>query len=194
MSTPDDLAALFRRAAEHAARYRETIAGAPQRPQQTYADAARAWDVPTPEQGTPAGEVLDELVTRAGPGLHAATGPRFHGWVIGNSHPAGVAADWLTSAWGQNAGNHTASPAAAAAEDVARQLHAVLGEAPPDLLLAFVSGPGPARTAATVETPNSAAATAQPRSLCGCSDNTIDERFLMVRPNHSMTSPYTFGE
>ncbi len=41
---------------------------------------------------------------------------------------------------------------AAAAEDVARQLHAVLGEAPPDLLLAFVSGPGPARTSATVET------------------------------------------
>lgn len=41
---------------------------------------------------------------------------------------------------------------AAAAEDVARQLHAVLGESPPDLLLAFVSGPGPARTSATVET------------------------------------------
>jgi hypothetical protein len=26
------------------------------------------------------------------------TGPRFFGWVIGVSHPAGVAADWLTSA------------------------------------------------------------------------------------------------
>ena len=31
----------------------------------------------------------------------------------------GVAADWLTSAWGQNAGNHQASPAAAAVETVA---------------------------------------------------------------------------
>ena len=50
MSARDELAALFRRAAEHAARYREAIAGAPQRPQQTYAEAARAWDAPTPEQ------------------------------------------------------------------------------------------------------------------------------------------------
>ena len=38
------------------------------------------------------------------------TGPRFFGWVIGGSHPVGVAADWLTSAWGQNAGNHHAAP------------------------------------------------------------------------------------
>ena len=43
-------------------------------------------------------------------------------------------------------------------------------------------------------TPNSAAATAQPRSLCGCSDNTMLERSLIVRPNHSITSPYTLGE
>ena len=40
---------------------------------------------------------------------------------------------------------------AAAAEDAARQLHAVLGSEPPDLLLAFVSGPGPARASATSE-------------------------------------------
>jgi glutamate/tyrosine decarboxylase-like PLP-dependent enzyme len=61
--------------------------------------------------GSGAQDVLDELVRRATPGLHAMTGNRFFGWVIGASHPVGVAADWLTSAWGQNAGNHTASPA-----------------------------------------------------------------------------------
>ena len=55
-------------------------------------------------------------------------GPRFFGWVIGASHPAGVAADWLTSVWGQNVGNHEASPAGAAAETVsARWLLALLG-------------------------------------------------------------------
>ena len=41
-------------------------------------------------------------------------------------------------------------PAGAAAE-VARELRAKLGDAPPDLLLAFVSGPGPARTSAAAD-------------------------------------------
>ncbi len=45
--------------------------------------------------------------------------PRFFGWVMACSHPVGVAADWLTSAWGQNTGNHVAAPAAAAVEAVA---------------------------------------------------------------------------
>ncbi|MEQ1833639.1 MAG: hypothetical protein ABL977_11335 [Candidatus Eisenbacteria bacterium] len=40
---------------------------------------------------------------------------------------------------------------AAAASEVARELRAQLGDAPPDLLLAFVSGPGPARTSATAD-------------------------------------------
>lgn len=41
-------------------------------------------------------------------------------------------------------------PAGAAAE-VARELRAQLGDTPPDLLLAFVSGPGPARTSAAAD-------------------------------------------
>ena len=45
--------------------------------------------------------------------------PNFHGWVIGASHPAGVAADWLASAWGQNAAFADPTPAAAAVEEVA---------------------------------------------------------------------------
>ena len=47
------------------------------------------------------------------------TSPNFHGWVIGASHPAGVAADWLASAWGQNAAFADPTPAAAAVEEVA---------------------------------------------------------------------------
>jgi glutamate/tyrosine decarboxylase-like PLP-dependent enzyme len=45
--------------------------------------------------------------------------PNFHGWVTGGSHPAGVAADWLASAWGQMGAFADATPAAAAAEEVA---------------------------------------------------------------------------
>ena len=49
--------------------------------------------------------IIRELIAGAEGGIRATTGPRFFGWVIGNSHPTGVAADWLTAAWGQNAAN-----------------------------------------------------------------------------------------
>jgi hypothetical protein len=51
--------------------------------------------------GTAAPAVIDELARAAEPGLMGMTGPGFFGWVIGASHPVGVAADWLTSIWGQ---------------------------------------------------------------------------------------------
>ena len=101
---------LFQRAAGHAARYRDNLPDGLQRPQQNYREAVQALREPLPEQGGAGLRVLDELVARVEPGIHAMTGPRFFGWVIGGSHPVGVAADWMTSAWGQNAGNHHAAP------------------------------------------------------------------------------------
>lgn len=59
------------------------------------------FDALMPEQGKAQAEVIEELVALNMPGLRAITGPRFFGWMIGASHPAGVAADWLTSAWGR---------------------------------------------------------------------------------------------
>ncbi len=115
----DDPEALFLRAAEHALAFRRGIGERKQRPDQTYGEALAAWEAPTPEAGEPAVRVIEDLATLAAPGLHAMTGPRFFGWVIGGSHPAGVAADWLVSAWGQNVGNHIATPAASSAEAVA---------------------------------------------------------------------------
>lgn len=131
---------LFHRAAAHASTFRREVADRPQRPEQTYAEAHQAWQAPTPEQGTDALHVIDELAGLAGPGLHATTGPRFYGWVIGASHPVGVAADWLTSAWGQNAGNHTASPAAAAAEAIAEKWLLDILRLPPESSVGFVTG------------------------------------------------------
>jgi len=72
---------------------------------------------PLPEHGEPAGLVIEELAKRADPGLVGTAGPRFFGFVIGGSLPAAVGADWLTSAWDQNAGLFVLSPAAAVVEE-----------------------------------------------------------------------------
>jgi glutamate/tyrosine decarboxylase-like PLP-dependent enzyme len=140
MALPDTpLRSLFSRAANHAAAYRESMAdpiGSPC----SYAEALAMFDAPTPRTGQSAEAVIDDLVATATPGLRAMTGPRFFGWVIGASHPVGVAADYLTSAWGQNAGNHFASPAAAAAETVAARWLLDLLDLPPECSVGFVTG------------------------------------------------------
>ncbi|MBL9036776.1 MAG: aspartate aminotransferase family protein [Rhodospirillaceae bacterium] len=135
-----DLSALWRRAAELGIGFRAGIADRPQRPQAGYHEMREAFAAPTPEDGAPAAQVIEDLARLAEPGLHAMTGPRFFGWVIGSSHPAGVAADWLTSAWGQNCGNHHATPAAAAVEEVAARWLLDLLRLPADCSVGFVTG------------------------------------------------------
>jgi glutamate/tyrosine decarboxylase-like PLP-dependent enzyme len=130
---------LFEQVSTYASAYRSSIGehvGAPQ----SYGDALRAFDGPTPESGRPPDLVIADLICRAEPGLRATTGPRFFGWVIGASHPVGVAADWLTSVWGQNAGNHTAAPAAPAAEAAAAKWLLDLLDLPRGASVGFVTG------------------------------------------------------
>lgn len=136
----DEMRAVLNRAAAHAIDYRAGIDAAPQRPAAGYHDMREAFAMPTPEQGLPGETVIDDLVARAGPGLHAMTGPRFFGWVIGASHPVGVAADWLTGAWGQNTGNHAAAPAAAAAEEAAMAWLLDILDLPRESSVGFVTG------------------------------------------------------
>ncbi|AWM25986.1 2,4-diaminobutyrate decarboxylase [Sinorhizobium fredii USDA 205] len=131
---------LFRRAADHAARFRDTISDRQQRPEVSYLGSLEAFREPLPEDGACGPAVIDDLVARAEPGLHAMTGPRFFGWVIGGSHPVGVAADWMAGAWGQNAGNHHATPAAAAAEAVAADWLLDLLDLPRESSVGFATG------------------------------------------------------
>ncbi|MEX0808876.1 MAG: pyridoxal-dependent decarboxylase [Dongiaceae bacterium] len=129
-------------AAAHAAalQYRLSVGDRPQRPESDYATLRAAASVATPEQGTAAEETIAALIALAEPGLNAMTGPRFFGWVIGASHPVGVAADWLASAWGQNAGNHLASPAAAVAEETAARWLLDILALPADASVGFATG------------------------------------------------------
>ncbi|QJU60507.1 aspartate aminotransferase family protein [Sphingomonas sp. AP4-R1] len=128
------------RAAEAAIAYRRAIATAETTPTASYAEMLAAFAAPVPERGAEPAVILDELVTRATPGIRASTAPRFYGWVIGNSHPTGVAADWLTSAWGQNGGNILAAPAASAIEAVAAGWLLDLLGLPAEASVGFVTG------------------------------------------------------
>jgi glutamate/tyrosine decarboxylase-like PLP-dependent enzyme len=74
---------------------------------------------PLPDHGSGAGDVVDLLATAAEPGLMAIGSGRFYGWVMGGILPAALGADWLVSAWDQNAGLRYATPAMAALEESA---------------------------------------------------------------------------
>jgi glutamate/tyrosine decarboxylase-like PLP-dependent enzyme len=106
------------RAAELAKDYLAGVADRPVGPQVDLPALREALGGPLPEIGEDPTAVIERLARDADPGLIASAGPRFFGFVIGGSHPAALAADWLTSAWDQNAGLYVIGPAAAVVEEV----------------------------------------------------------------------------
>jgi glutamate/tyrosine decarboxylase-like PLP-dependent enzyme len=131
---------LFQRAIEHASAFRDRVADRPPRPTISAAELQARFDGPTPEIGEEPLAVIDALNSAAEPGLAGCAGPRFFGWVVGASQPVGVAADMLTSAWGQNAGTYACSPAAAVAEKVAARWLLDMLRLPADSSVGFVTG------------------------------------------------------
>jgi len=86
------------------------------------------------------GDVVDELARIAEPGLMAMPSGRFFGWVIGGTLPAALAADWMVSAWDQNAAMRLATPATAAAEEAAGEWLLDLLHLPPTSAVGFATG------------------------------------------------------
>ncbi|MDB5507058.1 MAG: aspartate aminotransferase family protein [Devosia sp.] len=136
----DALRTLLGQALEHAVAYREGLATGLARPLEDYHASRDGFSAPLPETGTDPGTIIDDLATRARPGLMPTPGPRFFAWVMGASDPVGVAADWLVSAWGQNAGYQSTSPAAAAMEEVAERWLLDLLDLPRDSGIGFSTG------------------------------------------------------
>ena len=138
----DDRTRALRRAAELGLDF---VDGLPERHVGSRTDAATLVSRlggPLPEDGTDPVAVVEALAEAVDPGLVASAGPRYFGFVVGGALPASAAADWLTTAWGQNAVVHALSPAAAAAEQVAGQWMLELLDLPRDASFGLPTGAG----------------------------------------------------
>lgn len=136
----DDRDAALLRAHEHAAAWLDSLATRPVPPRAGVADVVAALGTDLPDGPSPAADVVDLLATACGPGLTAMPSGRFYGMVIGGSHPAALAADWLTSAWDQNSALRTVTPAHTAVEDVTSAWLLELLGLPASGAVGFVTG------------------------------------------------------
>ena len=131
---------VLERVFEEAAGFLDGLPGRPVAARTDVEGVAAALRRPFPEEGTEPLEVIEELIAGAEPGVVAMPSGRFFGWVIGGVLPATLAADWLTSAWDQNAGLLASSPAAAGAEWVASEWLLDLLGLPANSAVGFVTG------------------------------------------------------
>ena len=131
---------LLRATADLAADHIEPRNERPIRPDASAADILAAIDEPLPAGPTAPLTVIEDLARAAEPGLLAIDSPRFYGWVCGGSLPVALGADWLVSAWDQNAGGERIAPGTSAIEAVAGRWLVDLFGLPGDTSLGFVTG------------------------------------------------------
>jgi len=131
---------LLEETARLAASYRESLDARPVRSLMDAAELLRALAVPLTEAGESPAEVIGALARIGAAGSVASAGPRYFGFVIGGSLPAALAADWLVSAWDQNAGLHATSPLVSAVEEVTAGWLRELAGLPPTMTVGFVTG------------------------------------------------------
>jgi glutamate/tyrosine decarboxylase-like PLP-dependent enzyme len=131
---------LLRRTAEIAADYLESLEERPVFPRTSPDELREALGGPLPEEPLDPAEVVGELAEAAEPGVVAIGSGRYFGFVIGGALPAALAADWLTSAWDQNAGLYVGGPSASVVEQVTRDWLLDLLGLPGESSIGFVTG------------------------------------------------------
>ena len=131
---------LYRRVAEYAGDFAETLETRPIRAEADVSELTAALGGPLPAEPLDPRAVLAALVEASEPGIVATPSGRYFGFVIGGAVPAAVAADMLASVWDQNAGLYAGGPAAAVVEEVCRQWLTELLGLPADISVAFVTG------------------------------------------------------
>jgi len=118
----------------------ENLNTAPAGSIKTYEELITLWDQELPVKGSDPVSIIESLSKAARPGLHLNQSGRFYSWVIGGSHPTALAADWLSSAWDQNAGMFSVAPSASIAEGIAGNWLKQILKLPKGASFAFVTG------------------------------------------------------
>ncbi len=128
------------RAAYHARRYLDQVDTRSVAAPATRDDLKARFDVALQHEGLPADQVIDELARAAEGGQLGSGSARFFAWVIGGALPSAIAADWLVSAWDQNAVIYATSPVSSVAEEVAGKWLLDLLRLPASASFAFTTG------------------------------------------------------
>jgi len=135
-------------AATHAFRYLESLSSRPIAANASIEELRSRLSRPLPEFPINPKDVIEELVRDTEGGLIGSASGRFFGWVIGGTLPIALAADWLTSAWDQNAASNLTAPAEAVVEEVCGEWMKDLLGIPKSASFAFVTGCQMAHTTA----------------------------------------------
>ena len=135
-----DVRPLLQRTADLAADFLDSLDERPVFPRTSVEDLRSALGGPLPDGPTDPEQVIDELAAAADQGIIAIPSGRYFGFVIGGGLPAALAADWLTSAWDQNAGLYAGGPAASVVEQVVREWVCDLLGLPPRASIGLVTG------------------------------------------------------
>jgi glutamate/tyrosine decarboxylase-like PLP-dependent enzyme len=128
------------RAAAHASDYLATIRDRTVRATLGGDELRKLLGGPLPLHKSDPTSVIDALAEAGRNGTVASQGPRYFGFVTGGSIPVAIAADWLVSAWDQNAQVFVMSPIAAVVEQIVADWLKELFGLPASFSVGFVTG------------------------------------------------------
>ena len=131
---------LLNDAAQRAIRYREEIIDRSVIPSAEAIERLNEFDIPFPDNPVNPDNVIKILDEIGSPATIGISGGRFFGFVIGGSLPASVAANWLSTAWDQNAGLFIGSPIGVVLEEICLKWLLRIFDLPAESAGSFVTG------------------------------------------------------
>lgn len=121
-------------------RYTHSLNDRPVMPTQDAMERLASLQEPMPHTGADPADVIKLLDDIGSPATVATTSGRFFGFVVGGALPVSIAANWLASAWDQNAGTWILSPISGDLEIIAGAWLLDLLDLPRDAVFGFVTG------------------------------------------------------